>query len=233
MNFSKKLVFIIVLEMLSASTHASCVILLHGLARTSSSMEKLEKSLSEEKYHVVNLGYPSREDTIEVLAERAISSALAECSFEHEVNFVTHSLGGILVRQYLSQQEIPNLFRVVMLGPPNQGSEVVDKMGNVPGFKFIVGKAGMQLGTEASSVPQILGKAEFDLGIIAGNKSINLLFSYLVPGQDDGSVSVDNTKLKGMNDHIVMPARHFFMMSNKNVIAQTIHYLKNGKFKKE
>jgi hypothetical protein len=233
MHFCKKLILIVVLVPMSASSHDSCVILLHGLARTSSSMEKLEERLIEEKFQVVNLGYPSRDDTIEVLARSAINSALEQCSAEQEVNFVTHSLGGILVRQYLSQQKIPNLKHVVMLGPPNKGSEVVDKMGNVPGFNLINGKAGMQLTTDSTSVPNTLGEAKFDVGIIAGTKSINLILSYLIPGQDDGKVSVGNTKLKGMNDHIILPVTHTFMMNNKNVIAQAIHYLNNGKFKKE
>lgn len=233
MHFFKKLNFIIILVFMSASSHASCVILLHGLARTSGSMEKLEERLTAEKFQVINLGYPSRDDTIGVLARRAIDPALEQCNADQEVSFVTHSLGGILVRQYLSQQEIPNLKHVVMLGPPNKGSEVVDKMGNVPGFNLINGRAGMQLSTNSTSVPNTLGAANFDVGIVAGTKSVNLILSYLIPGRDDGKVSVGNTKLKGMNDHIVLPVTHTFMMKNKDVIAQTIHYLNNGKFKKE
>lgn len=233
MKIGKKLFSIIALMILSVSAHASCVILLHGLARTSTSMAKLEKHLMGEGFHVVNLGYPSREDIIENLARRAIYPSLLQCHPEQAVNFVTHSLGGILIRQYLSQHEIPNLNRVVMLGPPNKGSEVVDKMGDVPGFNFINGKAGMQLGTDSNSVPNTLGYLEFDVGIIAGTKSINLILSYLIPGQDDGKVSVESTKLQGMNDHIILPVTHTFMMSNKNVIAQTVYYLRNGKFKKE
>ncbi|MFK8028121.1 MAG: esterase/lipase family protein [Gammaproteobacteria bacterium] len=215
------------------STRAACVILLHGLARTNSSMGKIQQHLTEENFHVVNLGYPSRENTIEVLAKRAIDPAISQCDSKDQINFVTHSLGGILVRQYLSQQEIPNLHRVVMLGPPNQGSEVVDKMRDVPGFNLINGKAGLQLGTDSASIPNSLGDATFDLGIIAGTRSVNLILSSLIPGPDDGKVSVERTKLKGMNDHISVPSTHTFMMSNKTVINQTIYYLNNGKFKKE
>ena len=142
-------------------------------------------------------------------------------------------MGGILVRQYLSQHEIPGLHRVVMLGPPNKGSEVVDKMGDVPGFDFINGDAGMQLGTDELSVPNALGKANFDVGVIAGTRSVNLILSYLIEGEDDGKVSVENTKLEGMNDHIVMSVTHTFMMRNKKVIAQALYYLKNGQFNRE
>jgi hypothetical protein len=141
-------------------------------------------------------------------------------------------LGGILVRHYLSNHEIQNLERVVMLGPPNQGSEVVDKMKSFPGFHFINGDAGMQLGTGELSIPNQLGKAEFDVGIVAGTKSINWILSWIIPSTDDGKVSVERTKLEGMNDHIEMKVTHPFMMKNDEVIAQVVHYLKNGTFKR-
>lgn len=211
---------------------ASCVILLHGLARSDQSMAVLETRLGESGYRAVNLGYPSREHAIDVLAEKAISPALEACREEAEVNFVTHSLGGILVRQYLASNTIPNLNRVVMLGPPNQGSEVVDKLGSVPGFHFMNGDAGLQLGTGELSIPNRLGPANFDVGIIAGNKSVNLILSTLIPGDDDGKVSIERTKLDGMNDHIEMSTTHTFMMRNQSVIEQVIYYLENGRFKR-
>jgi hypothetical protein len=120
-----------------------------------------------------------------------------------------------------------------MLGPPNKGSEVVDKLGNFPGFHFINGDAGMQLGTGEMSVPNKLGKANFDVGIIAGTRSINLILSMLIPSTDDGKISIERTKLEGMHDHLEMPVTHPFMMKNDDVIAQVIHYLKNGNFKRE
>lgn len=122
---------------------------------------------------------------------------------------------------------------VVMLGPPNQGSEIVDTLKNVPGYHFINGDAGMQLGTGEMSVPNKLGPADFDVGIIAGTQSINLILSLIIPDTDDGKVSVERTKLAGMNDHIEIATTHPFMMKNKKVIAQVIHYLKYGEFARE
>ena len=213
--------------------HAACAVLLHGLARSDSSMEKLAESLRQENFQTVNVDYPSRDYPIEVLAEATIAPALEQCSDDKGINFVTHSLGGILVRHYLSNHEIPNLERVVMLGPPNQGSEVVDKMKSFPGFHFINGDAGMQLGTGELSIPNQLGKAEFDVGIVAGTRSINWILSWIIPSADDGKVSVERTKLEGMNDHIEMKVTHPFMMKNDEVIAQVVHYLKNGTFKRQ
>lgn len=211
-------------------THADCVILLHGLARSHDSMDKLEARLLHENFEVVNIGYPSRHHSIPKLTELAIKPALAECAPGAKVHFVTHSLGGILVRQHLSTQQLPRLGRVVMLGPPNKGSEVVDKLGGFPGFHFINGDAGLQLGTSATSIPNQLGSANFDVGIIAGTHSINWILSTLIPGPDDGKVAVSSTKLSGMADHLILPVTHPFMMKDKEVIQQTIYFLRNGRF---
>ncbi len=208
------------------------VALLHGLARSSRSFNKLAAVLNEHGYRTVNHNYPSTKYDIARLADDALTAALSQCANAGKIHFVTHSMGGILLRQFLSQQSIENLGRVVMLGPPNKGSQVVDSLRNFPGFKLINGPAGMQLGTEATSLPGRLGAADFDLGIIAGTRSVNLILSTMIPGQNDGKVSVESTKLEGMNDHITLPVTHTFMMQNKDVIRQVVHYLEYGSFKR-
>ncbi len=212
---------------------SEAVILLHGLARSDRSMNKLEKALAERGYRVHNVAYPSTRDTIRNLAETTIPPALERCADAQRVHFVTHSLGGILVRQYLGEHAVANLGRVVMLGPPNQGTEVVDKLGDFPGFRFFHGEAGLELGTGKGSVPKRLGRANFDLGIIAGTRSINLILSSLIRGPNDGKVSVDRTRVEGMRDHLEMPVTHPFMMRNPGVIEQVIHYLEHGSFKRD
>lgn len=230
---SKIFASLLFLLLSSHSFAAECVILLHGLARSESSMSILEKALKKNGYEVVNNGYDSRKKSIEKLGLSAVPNALKSCQQESSIHFVTHSMGGILIRYYLSKHELKNLGRVVMLGPPNKGSEVVDKMRKIPGFSFINGPAGLQLGTAKSSLPKSIGPANFDLGIIAGTRSINLILSTQIPSTDDGKVSVENTKLEGMNDHISMPVTHTFMMRNKKVIEQVINYLKHGQFKRQ
>jgi hypothetical protein len=192
-------------------------------------MDKIAQRLTDEGYRVLNIDYPSRAYSIEELAEQTITEALAQCE-GLPVSFVTHSMGGILVRQFLRNHSIENLNKVVMLGPPNKGTEIVDKLSHLPGFSFVNGEAGAQLGTGALSLPNQLGKANFDVGIIAGTQSINLLLSSLIPDTDDGKVSVESTKVDGMNDHIEMATTHVFMMRNDAVIKQVICYLKQGKF---
>ena len=212
---------------------ADSVILLHGLIRTERSMKKLEQALIERGFATVNVSYDSTSGSIEKLAVEAIAPALAACSADAPLHFVTHSLGGILVRQYLRDHDIPNLGRVVMLGPPNKGSEVVDRLRDFPGFHFVHGDAGLELGTGETSVPNQLGRANFDLGVIAGTRSINLFLSSMISGPDDGKVSVENTRVEGMRDHLEMEVTHPFMMRNDRVIDQVIHFLDNGEFDRE
>lgn len=207
--------------------------LLHGLARTDRSFSKMESALVDAGYDVVNFGYPSRSNDIESLAAEVIPDALSQIEVGNTVHFVTHSMGGILIRQYLGEKPIENLGRVVMLGPPNKGSQVVDKLQDVPGFELVNGPAGMQLGTGELSIPSTLGAADFEVGIVAGTRSINLILSTMLPSPDDGKVSVENTKLEGMADHIELPVAHPFLMTNKRVIEQVIHFLETGKFEKE
>ncbi len=211
------------------------VILLHGLARSSRSMEKLEKKLITHGYRVVNLDYPSTKHPIEYLAEEIIGGVFAHYSGKSpsKIHFVTHSLGGIILRYYLKNHNLPNLGRVVMLSPPNQGSELVNHLKNTLLFKKINGPAGQQLGTDKNSIPLKLGPVDFELGVIAGNRSFNPLYSAILPGQDDGVVSVERAKVKGMIDFLVTRQTHTFIMQNKKVIEQIIHFLKHGVFKEK
>jgi triacylglycerol lipase len=208
------------------------VILLHGLCRTSRSMMPMQRALTHAGYKVRNVDYPSRTASIQKLADDTIGRVVADCQQDSatKINFVTHSLGGILVRDYLTRHSIPELGRVVMLAPPNQGSEVVDKLGHLFLFKWINGPAGNELGTDATSTPNKLGLANFPVGIIAGDRSINWINSLLIPGSDDGKVSVQRTKLAGMSDHMVIHATHPFIMRNHEVIRQTTQFLRTGGF---
>ena len=220
--------------MVTGIAHATdCVVLLHGLARTSDSMNKMQRELENAGFTTANIDYPSREHTVEALADIAISAGLEACRDTEgieRIHFVTHSLGGILVRQYLSTSEITELGRVVMLGPPNQGSAAVDELIDVPGFDWLNGPAGRQLGKGEDSVPLKLGPADFEVGVIAGNRTIDPVTSAVLENPDDGRVSVDDTRLEGMADFIVVDHSHAFMMRMQRPIELTIEFLRSGQF---
>jgi pimeloyl-ACP methyl ester carboxylesterase len=211
---------------------ADVVVLLHGLARTSDSMEEMAVALERAGYRVCNIDYPSRDFPIAELATNHVLPAIRGCIRDgvSQIHFVTHSLGGIITRTLVQMEAIPNLGRVVMLSPPNQGSEVVDELSALWLFELINGPAGMELGTREFSKPLSLGPADFELGIITGNKSINPILSSLIPGDDDGKVSVERAKLEGMADFLVLPVSHPFIMKDEIAIAQTLFFLRHGKF---
>lgn len=211
---------------------SEAVILLHGLSRTSRSMNKAGELLSAYGYKIINVDYPSRSADISALAQEYIAQALKQCDVKSikKIHFLTHSMGGILLRDYLSNQGIDKLGRVVMLAPPNQGSEVVDKLGSWRLFYYLNGPAGLQLGTDNNSVPNQLGSVDFQLGIIAGSKAVNPLLSQLIPGTNDGKVSVSRAQVAGMKDFIVMPYSHSFIMQREAVIEQALHFIQQGCF---
>ena len=206
------------------------VILLHGLARTARSMNRLGKRLQQEGYQVVNQGYPSRRAGIKTLARFTIPRALRCCDGADTIHFVTHSMGGILLRYYLEKNTIANLGRVVMISPPNQGSEIVDRLGSYWWFRLFHGPAGAELGTGPGSITDRLGRATFQVGIITGNRSGDPVLSSLLPSPNDGKVSVKSAKLAGMQDILEIPCGHTFIMNNQQVQQQVVFFLGHGRF---
>lgn len=219
-------------KLIPIAKDSEAIILLHGLARTSRSMNKAGRLLAAYGYKIINVDYPSRSADIRALSQQYITQALKQCETEgvKKIHFLTHSLGGILLRDYLAGQTIDKLGRVVMLAPPNQGSEVVDKLGSWRLFYYLNGPAGLQLGTDKNSVPNQLGPVSFQLGVIAGNRVVNPFLSRLIPEVNDGKVSVNRTQVAGMKDFIVMPYSHSFIMRREAVIEQALHFIQQGYF---
>lgn len=206
------------------------VVLLHGLARQAACMEKMAKALEAQDYRVVNLDYDSRHHDIETLAKDLRARIVTETEEAETLHFVTHSLGGILVRQIQATEPLANLCRVVMLGPPNRGSEVVDQIGDWKLFKMINGPAGQQLGTDADSFVNQLPPIDFECGVITGDRSINWINSCMIPGKDDGKVSINSARIEGVKAFKVVHVTHPMLMKRKSVIQDVVAFLKTGSF---
>ena len=215
-----------------SDTQSSCVILLHGLGRTSDSMNDIAQSLEAAGYQVWNESYPSRDKPVGELAVEAIQPAVDFCQANgvQRINFVTHSLGGILVRYYLQDHAIAQLGRIVMLSPPNKGSEIADQLKEFKLYQFVTGPAGQQLGTGDNSVPNQLAPIDGEIGVITGNSTSDPWFSWLIPGEDDGKVSVARARLDEMKDFLIVEQGHTFIMKKQSVIDQITYFLKHGEF---
>jgi pimeloyl-ACP methyl ester carboxylesterase len=209
------------------------VVLLHGLGRTPRSMRRLERALHSAGHSVANLRYPATRKPIEELADD-LHALLRDRGAPRadRVHFVTHSMGGILLRFYLERRPMPNIGRVVMLAPPNGGSELVDLMLKIPLLRLRPGPSRRQLGTGPVGIPARLGPVRFELGIIAGDRSNNPLYSLVLPGRSDGKVTVERAKAPGMKDFLVLPYSHSWIMWHKQVIHQSLHFLKRGMFER-
>jgi pimeloyl-ACP methyl ester carboxylesterase len=208
------------------------VVLLHGISRTARSFGRMETALVGAGFVTLNLDYASRRKPLAVLAED-IKPAIERFAdgIDGAVHFVGHSMGGLLARAYLAKYRAQGLGRVVMLGTPNAGSEIADGLKNFLPFRAWFGPAGQQLGTQRDAATHALLPAiDYPVGIIAGNRSVDPLSAIFLPPPHDGRVSVANTKLDGMVDHIVVPTAHPFLPGNAVAIAQTLAFLRDGGF---
>ena len=221
-------------EMNESVNTDECAVLLHGLGRTSDSMDEMAEGLQNAGYTTVNLDYPSRKSSIETLALKTVREGIEKCRAAGalKIHFITHSMGGILLRYYLSLHSIDNLGRVVMLSPPNKGSEVADTLRDWSLYQWYNGPAGQQLGTGPDSLVMKLGPVDYPVGIITGNSPafFDFWLEDMMPGPGDGKVSVERAKVEGMSDFLVLPYSHSFIMEEKEVIEQTLHFLANGTF---
>lgn len=207
-----------------------CVVLVHGLGRTPASMTPLATSLAGQGYGVVNQGYPSTRQTIEVSAQQ-IDRAVARCRAQgaRRIHFVTHSLGGLLLRRYLEDHAIAEGGRVVMLAPPNRGSEIADRLKDRWWFRRVIGPAGQSLMTGASAPAPL----PLEVGIIAGTRNYEPWFARYFDGPNDGKVTVESTRLPGMADFVTIHAGHTFMLRSPGVKTQVAAFLGTGRFRRD
>jgi len=223
----------------SAPRGKETVVLLHGIGMGGWSMTRLASALRREGYRVVNLSYPSRTVPLDRLAREWLPAQLAahDAASAPRLHFVAHSMGGIMLRAWLA--EFPrtgaafpaNLGRTVMIAPPNHGSEAAERLSAFPPYRWFFGANGLALGTGPASRPTALGPwppEGGELGILAGNRSLNPLASAWVPAPNDGPVSVASTHLDGARDHRVLPASHTGILWGNDTARAVVAFLRTG-----
>jgi triacylglycerol lipase len=209
-----------------------CVVLLHGIGMRSYVMKRLESALRADGYRTVNISYPSRHMPFEQLAGEYLPAQLKKHDVARapKLHFVTHSMGSLIVRKLIKDARPANLGRVVMIGPPNQGSTAADVAKENLLLKKFLGGNLVRLGTGEDAIVKTLGAADFDVGIIAGEVAVNPVFGKALDGKNDGAVTIESTKLEGMKDFIVLPYSHTLMLWRKEVVDQVRTFLREGKF---
>ena len=209
------------------------VVLLHGLGRSERAMWRIQRRFADAGFEAHAVGYDSRDQSIdEIVAE--VDTAIESCCADVErIHFVTHSLGGIVLRAWAEKAGSGRISRAVMLSPPNHGSEIVDRLGRL---RSVLGPTGKELGSHDDSAPNrlnALGPVRFELGVIAGNRSMNPIGSWILDGPDDGTVSVASARVQGMRDFLVVPSTHGFMNYNADVAFQALHFVQTGAFARD
>lgn len=207
------------------------VILLHGVMRSPASMGKIESALREKGFFTVNFAYSSRHEPVKVVTKRLHREVtkLAERDIE-SISFVTHSFGTIVVRYYLAHHTVKKLGRFVMIAPPNKGSEWARILGRLSLYHWAMGVAGLKVQDVEKSIPKIMAPPPCDFGVIAGGTGTRVGINPLLRGDDDGTVTVDETKLEGMKDFVQVRGQHSMLLVQKKVSDNVISFLEVGKF---
>lgn len=208
------------------------VVLLHGILGSTLIMKVLENFFKKNGYEVLNIGYPSVRHDLEFLADYVCTKISKMTDGDKKVNFVCHSMGGLVVRVMLNKYKFKNLGKLVFMGTPNSGSEIADLLKDNYFYKKLYGPAGQQLVTDQTAFNKLFGDVYYEVGCIAGVLRVDPLHKIIFKAKSDGRVSVESTKLEGMKDHAVLRCRHFYLPLSTNVRKLALRFIQTGSFKK-
>jgi pimeloyl-ACP methyl ester carboxylesterase len=206
------------------------VVLLHGLFRAHGSLDRLARRLGDEGYAVANLDYPSTRRSIAEHAE-GLTEVLDSLEGIARVSFVTHSLGALVAREALAGdppwRERIEVGRLVMIAPPSQGSSFAGALRDFLPFEWLAGPAGQEVvEEEARAIP----RPDVPFGIIAGGRGDGEGWNPWLEGDDDGIVSVEETRLSGAADFLLVDGVHTFLMNDAEVVEAVVRFLEVGRF---
>lgn len=216
----------------------AAVVTVHGLGRSRDAMQTVGSYLAEHDDLIwINVGYASSRRSLDEHAQ-SLARVLDNLEGIDEIHFVCHSLGNLVVRRYLGEASLPmprwqtdpRIERMVMLGPPNNGAELARLFKDNKLFGLVTGPSGKELGLTWDEAEQRLATPAFEFGIIAGGLGSERGSNPLVHGDDDLIVAVDETRLPGARDFLIVPCWHGTMLRNERVCACTLRFLTDGYF---
>ena len=207
------------------------VFLVHGVLRSASSMSKIESALKEKGFKTHNFEYSSRKETIKAISKRLHKEIKKVYERDIEsISFVTHSFGTIVIRYYLANHTLKKKGRFVMIAPPNKGSQWARILSRLSLYQWVLGVAGGKIQDVEKSIPAITAPPPIEFGVIAGGTGTRIGMNPLLPGDDDGTITVEETRLEGMKDFIQIIGQHSLLLTQKSVIDNVVHFLNTGKF---
>lgn len=209
------------------------VVVLHGLIVNKYFMSGISSYLERQGYTVHSMSYPTRGKSFDSLLDEHIAPVIEKIPAK-KVDFVVHSMGGLMVRMYALKYGVKKIGRVVMIGTPNHGSPVADFVSRWGAFRWYLGDASKSLRANSDGIHAQLPPVNFECGIIAGdNHWFRAASSAIVPDlptPNDGVVSIESTKVEGMKEHTVVPGDHSQMVWMPRVWKLSAAFLKNGSF---
>lgn len=219
------------------------VLALHGIARTRHSMGEVAAAVHQRtKSAVYQIGYPSTRESIPQAA-RSLDRIVRSLDGVEEIDIVAYSMGGLVARHWLGDVAAendpsivrPKLRRFVMLGTPNQGAARASLWTNSSVgrdmYRLVMGTSGQQLGPQFAQIKDRLAVPACEFGIIAGGKSDGIGWHDDIPGDDDGTVGVDEAKIAGATDFAVVPVRHTWLITDAGALEMTCNFLEHGYFR--
>ena len=212
----------------TSNTNQETVVLIHGFGRDADSMAGLSNWFKNAGYGVEQVEYESLTQNMDEI-KKEVFDQIDRCCLElMKVHFVGHSIGGLLIRSYLGENNISNLGRVVLIGTPNKGwydTEIFDQQW----LPHIAIPVLMDIAGEDTDFLNSLEPPYYDLGVIAGDIGIGVI-EFLLGGPNDGLVRVESTQVEGMKDFVIVRLAHYDLRSKKIVADHAINFLKHGSF---
>ena len=215
-----------------AKNSKQLIILIHGIGDKPYSMWNIERTLYKKNYSVLNFDYASTKSTMDSVVAR-LAREINNYETEYDsIYFVVHSLGSFVTRSYLMHHHNKKFANIVFIAPPSKGSIVAERFENFKLFKWLYGEAGQKLGKGHDDYWKQLAIPKIPFGIIAGGIGTKHGLNPLIPGDDDGTVGVQETIMEGYRDFIIIPGLHTSLLWQPNVMEQILFFIKNQKFRK-